>query len=610
MSLFDANEILILIDEGRQNLALHRLAVIYEEIAEQSDQYSDKDKVEFTSFFGQVLFQCGYYYDAIHMFKVSQNLEYSDSIAELICEAFIYPNLAEFEQNYALNLSNLRTTGKEKLFADLNYYLIPTEKDHHYYFFNKHTRQIEESFIWLENKPKDEQEYSQIYDGFSSMLYIEDYEIGHAAHQLETLLKNKKECFLVVHKYDKFLATLQSSVYAQLNQMQIFSSYLEMKSFFETHHNYLPRNVVSSIGELQKAMSYIEHVHRFRLHPANRNRDGVILSVCIPTYNRGHRALENVIQLLNTSFDYEIEILISNNGTKNNTKDLYEEIKNYHDSRITYFEFDSNQGFYANTLNVCKRAKGKFLLLLSDEDSVAIAELNNVMQFLHASSDTAVLKTSTSRQSRFPDIAALTMKSVIDELMLTSNYMSGLIMNTALMKQYNVLERVDDWYNQENVAVLTYPHMCWELLMFQYGKSYSTSTILVREGDIEKMESEYIVRVGNDSEIPEYNTIQHRLDQHHGFAEIMISMEISNDKKLLSEMYRALCRKTFWLIEISLNLFYSKFLNKEELVKIINEVYQFCRKEYYLEHIEDRHQVLHELDKGKKNLISRMNSAV
>ncbi len=610
MSLFDGNEILMLIDEGRHNLALHKLAAINETMVENLNQYSNEEKVEFASFFGQILFQFGFYYDAIRMFKFSQYIEFSDSIADFVCEAFIYPNLAEFEQNYTLNLSNLRTTGTKKIFAELDYYLIPTEKDHHYYFFNKHTRQIGESFIWLEDKPKEEQQYSQSYDGFSSTLYVEDYEIGHAAHKLEALLNNKQECFVVVNKYEKFLATLQSGVYSQLNEMQIFSSYLEMKAFFESNYNYLPRNVISPISELQKAMSYIEHVHRFRLQPENRNRNAVILSVCIPTYNRGHRALENVIQLLNTSFDYEIEVLISNNGTKNDTKELYQEIKNYPDSRITYFEFDSNQGFYTNTLNVCNIAKGKFLLLLSDEDSVSIADLNHVMQFLHVSSDTAVLKTSTSKQSRFLDVSALNIKDAIDELMLTSNYMSGLIMNSAMLKQHNVLERVDAWYKQENVAVLTYPHMCWELLMFQYGNSYSTSTVLIREGDVEKMESEYIVRVGNDSEIPEYNTIQHRLDQHHGFAEIMINMEISSEKRLLSDMYKGLCRKTFWLIEISLGLFYSKFLNKEELVKIINEVYQFCRKEYYLDHVEDKNEILHELDKLKKKLISKVNASV
>ena len=97
----------------------------------------------------------------------------------------------------------------------------------------------------------------------------------------------------------------------------------------------------------------------------------MLLSICIPTYNRGHLALKHVQEILNIE-SQDIELVVSNNGSQVK-KECYEQIKNIQDSRLNYFEFNENQGFLINLCQVIKLSKGDFCMLLSDEDGI-IAE--------------------------------------------------------------------------------------------------------------------------------------------------------------------------------------------------------------------------------------------
>ena len=88
----------------------------------------------------------------------------------------------------------------------------------------------------------------------------------------------------------------------------------------------------------------------------------VVLSICIPTYNRGNLVYECVEDILKTDYK-NIEVIVSNNASTDNTKHLLNRIT---DKRFRYYENEENN-VYLNIINVMEYAKGKWILLLSDE---------------------------------------------------------------------------------------------------------------------------------------------------------------------------------------------------------------------------------------------------
>ena len=96
-----------------------------------------------------------------------------------------------------------------------------------------------------------------------------------------------------------------------------------------------------------------------------------LLSICIPTFNRGDLLaiqLENLItQIEKSEIDEKcIEILISDNNSTDNTKDKIQRftMKPY----IKYFCNEENIGPDANFLNLFQISKGDYVWLLGDDD--------------------------------------------------------------------------------------------------------------------------------------------------------------------------------------------------------------------------------------------------
>ena len=92
-----------------------------------------------------------------------------------------------------------------------------------------------------------------------------------------------------------------------------------------------------------------------------------LVTVAIPTYNSGERFLSNAIDsVLAQSFEH-FELLISDNCSPDNTADV---VNAYDDPRIRYVRHAKNIGANAN-FNFClDDARGKYLLLLSDDDLI------------------------------------------------------------------------------------------------------------------------------------------------------------------------------------------------------------------------------------------------
>jgi glycosyltransferase involved in cell wall biosynthesis len=106
-----------------------------------------------------------------------------------------------------------------------------------------------------------------------------------------------------------------------------------------------------------------------------------ILSICIPTYNRGtllKKTLENYINC--TSFN-EIEIVISDNCS---TDDTVEIVKSYTDKypNIKYQKLEQNIGADRNITNALSMGSGKYLKLQNDNVYIKDDMLTKIISIL------------------------------------------------------------------------------------------------------------------------------------------------------------------------------------------------------------------------------------
>ncbi|MEL6457751.1 MAG: glycosyltransferase family 2 protein [Cyanobacteria bacterium J06621_15] len=89
-----------------------------------------------------------------------------------------------------------------------------------------------------------------------------------------------------------------------------------------------------------------------------------LVSIIIPTYNRPeylNLALASAVQQTYQN----IEIIVSDNCSPENPELI---VKSFGDSRIRFFRNESNLGMFANTMNAFKKARGKYVASLLDDD--------------------------------------------------------------------------------------------------------------------------------------------------------------------------------------------------------------------------------------------------
>ena len=105
-----------------------------------------------------------------------------------------------------------------------------------------------------------------------------------------------------------------------------------------------------------------------------------ILSICIPTYNRCNHIIPVVKKILSSS-NHKFEIIVSDNASNDGTADQLKQIR---DNRLILIEQPTNVGSFQNGFEVMKAAKGKYLLVLLDRDSIDITYLDKIIDKLEA----------------------------------------------------------------------------------------------------------------------------------------------------------------------------------------------------------------------------------
>lgn len=317
---------------------------------------------------------------------------------------------------------------------------------------------------------------------------------------------------------------------AFFSDIKVFMDEQEYQSYFHKNTEiYLPKLV---FAEDEDCANRIETVyneeHAYRLTREGRNDKAVLLTIGIPTHNRGNLLLKRIEHLKNMPYDAEIEVVISKNGSALYQEE-YKKASETEDARFVYYGTDEELKAHHNWYNVVKQAHGKYILFVSDEDDVVIEALDHYLKLLSASENLGQIRAKTNSQYvRLVKEYGKMGRDAFEKVFLRQNYLSSLIVNREKFLQADLL-RYDKY--QDNIFYQNYPHEWWCAALAELGDCLREPVLLVEEKEAAlNDECEQYEKLGimkktaafdENCGIPKYATYESRFEQFCGQIEFL-----------------------------------------------------------------------------------------
>ena len=193
-------------------------------------------------------------------------------------------------------------------------------------------------------------------------------------------------------------------------------------------------------------------------------------TICIPTFNRGKRALNLVRYLLNDLKNDWSVLVLDNASTEE--MEFYEEIEKIskENQQIAYLRQERNIQFYGNFKSCLMEANSKYILIISDEDFVNFEELESIIEDLDKIENLGACRTSIKPHHELLNpvnshIFELKYCKAGEEALkgfcFSNNYISGIIYNLENIKKTNLIESLESGINSHKA----YPHLYFDLLV-------------------------------------------------------------------------------------------------------------------------------------------------
>ncbi len=111
-------------------------------------------------------------------------------------------------------------------------------------------------------------------------------------------------------------------------------------------------------------------------------KDKVLLSICIPTYNRERfldEAIRSIVEQISPDMSNKVELCISDNASTDNTDFVVEKWKRISNISIIYNKNNENIGADRNFLKVIEIANGKYCWLLGSDDKIRKGAIKRIL---------------------------------------------------------------------------------------------------------------------------------------------------------------------------------------------------------------------------------------
>lgn len=109
-----------------------------------------------------------------------------------------------------------------------------------------------------------------------------------------------------------------------------------------------------------------------------KDRTKILLSICIPTFNRKQTLITNIKNLL-SSKENRFQIVIQDNASTDGTENAISEFK---DTRIIYSKNEKNIGGTPSSIRALSNNSSEYSMLLLDKDFINVKELSNFLDIL------------------------------------------------------------------------------------------------------------------------------------------------------------------------------------------------------------------------------------
>ena len=121
----------------------------------------------------------------------------------------------------------------------------------------------------------------------------------------------------------------------------------------------------------------------FIVQAQDMEKNDLILSICIPTYNGMPNILKSLkyIEKAFSPYNDHIEICISDNGSNDETFKNISKFVKVSSLKIKLHHFVQNQGFDRNILKVLEMSKAKYAWLFGDDEFLVKKEAIKVFKF-------------------------------------------------------------------------------------------------------------------------------------------------------------------------------------------------------------------------------------
>lgn len=476
-------------------------------------------------------FEAGIYDEALEAFILAYCKGYEQEwILENIYNCYVSGNEETFREAYLHN-----TNGMGVAYEDCTLDFVPY-REGEYYIFDKEMGVFRGVFSAPELQQTPPHEKIQKVE-FSAIALALEWNWGEEKHVL-TAAKEKR-LYAVSQDMGRcisFWKIPELKDYAK--NVKLFSSVQELQQYF--HNNtaeYLPMIVFGKeYRKQQELKDILDQEHNYRLTPEGRNTENVLLTIGIPTHDRGNLLLKRLEHLRKMPYDAEIEFAVSKNGTLLYQEE-YVQAGKIADARINYYDHGKELSGLESWHYTIEMSHGKYVMLVSDEDDVCLDAIEHYLKLLTDFPETALFLAKGGQfysdiEERVYGKAGL---QAFQEAFLRTNYISGLIFHRELFLRNHFLnlQRFS-----ENRFYHYYAHMWWCTLLSLQGDYMEEPVQLFSEADsvqeeqyqkyigmgILKQEDYYVEEIS----LPSYSTYEERLKQFQGQVEFL---------QMLSETY-------------------------------------------------------------------------
>lgn len=127
--------------------------------------------------------------------------------------------------------------------------------------------------------------------------------------------------------------------------------------------------------------------------------ENLLLSICIPTYNRSEYLKKSITIIINSIPDEwlkRIELIICDNSEEDESKMLCERILTNWNASYKYFKNSQNLGMIENWNECIAKSKGEFIYILHDDDFLFKNNFTSVLQTIDENKTINVFKFSVN----------------------------------------------------------------------------------------------------------------------------------------------------------------------------------------------------------------------